>query len=743
MVSVRPKPQDRTQLKFYVVLAVACVLLIANLYSMFKLKSYTNEQTPQIQPQREQVPQIIEEMPRHPDPPVIATDPPTTKKVQVLTPDVSTSDDVELAIGIISAPRKGDADYVYKTVAAIDREMKVAPNAKFFLKKVVVFNPREEGQHRAFERAREDFSHNPVFDFVAKDMLNETYTKMGKSEVKGKYRNMRGIDLQQNADTAGMMTQVYDSFCVSHPKGFMMIMEDDFELCQYALIHLHRAIYAAEHLYHKNFAALRVSYGFNGMILHCHDLANVRDYLSINRHYGPPDAMLSPYWTKHDPEGAKYFGTRYPIAYRHNIMNHIGFFSSVWNSKTDRTFPLCYDDLYFNGMSHNDWFDFKACKSKEFYPCENPDMGNSILSMFRAHPEFDTKFQMPDRADTIQIIAGERGDDCHATCEKEDLTCARWMFPLINRCRILEKYFDCKECVSHPFHIPNKASRSPMMLIDTQKCYESHIASEMRCDGQDNNMRRICACAKLATKTKSVCVIAENPVTRIGPCDNWPVSEKLFQNDVIQITGATKVGCGRTWYELPAEEWIDGMDIGKCPDGMTLKELKAGLPNINSKHAHEYISHMNAAFNKYEINNCKRRAAFFAQASHESGDFGSMEAIASAIGNFKGVDPGSKVETDEERFRGRGPLQLKGRKVYEGASKELGVDFVKQPDLMAERYFAFKASAWYWQSNGLNELADKNTAEAFDAITKVINVDMHGKVARDIKWDIAKKGLGC
>lgn len=95
---------------------------------------------------------------------------------------------------------------------------------------------------------------------------------------------------------------------------------------------------------------------------------------------------------------------------------------------------------------------------------------------------------------------------------------------------------------------------------------------------------------------------------------------------------------------------------------------------------------------------------------------------------------GDEASGDGFLFRGRGILQLTGRSNYASASKEMGVDLLKNPDLLLQPQHAALSAAWFWAKNGLNELADDNTddndKEDFTKITKAINGGTQGFDAR-------------
>ena len=79
---------------------------------------------------------------------------------------------------------------------------------------------------------------------------------------------------------------------------------------------------------------------------------------------------------------------------------------------------------------------------------------------------------------------------------------------------------------------------------------------------------------------------------------------------------------------------------------------------------------------------------------------------------------GDEASGDGWRFRGRGLLQITGRGNYGRCAAAIGEDLLAHPEMLERPMFAAKSAAWYWMSNGLNQLADEG---AFAAITRRIN----------------------
>lgn len=155
---------------------------------------------------------------------------------------------------------------------------------------------------------------------------------------------------------------------------------------------------------------------------------------------------------------------------------------------------------------------------------------------------------------------------------------------------------------------------------------------------------------------------------------------------------------------------------------------KSSGHSLSETRAREVAPHLNRAMAEANIDTPKKKAAFVAQLMHESGSFKYNEEIASGR-NYEGRrDLGNTQPGDGERFKGRGFIQLTGRANYEAASKALGTDFVNNPKLAASDEHAARVAAWYWNSRGLNGLAEQGR---FDDVTKRINGGFNGKADRD------------
>ena len=144
-----------------------------------------------------------------------------------------------------------------------------------------------------------------------------------------------------------------------------------------------------------------------------------------------------------------------------------------------------------------------------------------------------------------------------------------------------------------------------------------------------------------------------------------------------------------------------------------------------------------AAMREFEITTQARAAAFLAQVLHESGGLRWFEELADGSAYEGRRDLGNVKRGDGRRFKGRGPIQLTGRSNYAWASRELGIDLIANPARAAEHRIGWRIAGLYWQSRGLNGLADQG---AFETITRRINGGLNGFADRKRLWAILKRG---
>jgi len=176
-------------------------------------------------------------------------------------------------------------------------------------------------------------------------------------------------------------------------------------------------------------------------------------------------------------------------------------------------------------------------------------------------------------------------------------------------------------------------------------------------------------------------------------------------------------------------------------------QLQQIMPALPAAKRDAYLPYLDAILPMYGIESPPRLAAFLAQIAHESGQLKYWEEIWGPTAAQKRYEPPSDLAArlgntkagDGKRYRGRGPIQITGRANYRKYGGLLGYDLENNPDLAATVQVGLQVAGQYWQSNGLNELAD---VQDFLTITKRINGGTNGLADREKFYAVAKRVLG-
>ncbi|ENN93149.1 glycoside hydrolase family 19 protein [Bartonella vinsonii] len=140
-----------------------------------------------------------------------------------------------------------------------------------------------------------------------------------------------------------------------------------------------------------------------------------------------------------------------------------------------------------------------------------------------------------------------------------------------------------------------------------------------------------------------------------------------------------------------------------------------------------------------------RVAHFLSQCAHESDGFFTVCEYASGRAYEGRKDLGNVCPGDGVRFKGRGLIQLTGRKNYQRFTQfwcsvnEQAVDCEAFPEMVERFPAALWSAIWFWQMKGLNRLADQDDVVR---ITKAINGGKNGLMQRLTYLNRAKKLLG-
>jgi putative chitinase len=178
---------------------------------------------------------------------------------------------------------------------------------------------------------------------------------------------------------------------------------------------------------------------------------------------------------------------------------------------------------------------------------------------------------------------------------------------------------------------------------------------------------------------------------------------------------------------------------------MNLAKLKGHVPD-------SVIAQIPFIQSNYKVNTLLRLSHFLAQCGHESANFRAVkenlnysaeglnktfkkyfptlesakdyarqpERIASKVYANR-MGNGNEASKDGFKYLGRGFIQLTGKANYLEFDKSVPEDIMANPELVASKY-PLASAAWFWNKNGLNEIADKGATDAVvKSITKRVN----------------------
>ncbi|MDD5247802.1 MAG: glycoside hydrolase family 19 protein [Rhodocyclaceae bacterium] len=174
---------------------------------------------------------------------------------------------------------------------------------------------------------------------------------------------------------------------------------------------------------------------------------------------------------------------------------------------------------------------------------------------------------------------------------------------------------------------------------------------------------------------------------------------------------------------------------------MTLDQLLQIIPAAGQARGALFLDPINQAMTAYGITTPARQAAFLAQIAHESGSLRYVRELASGAAYEGRADLGNTQPGDGQRYKGRGLIQITGRKNYADCSESLFRDrglLLEEPERLEEPQYAALSAAWFWSTHGLNDLADRGD---FEHITRRINGGLNGEAERLAFYDQAMEVL--
>jgi putative chitinase len=160
---------------------------------------------------------------------------------------------------------------------------------------------------------------------------------------------------------------------------------------------------------------------------------------------------------------------------------------------------------------------------------------------------------------------------------------------------------------------------------------------------------------------------------------------------------------------------------------ITLDQLRKVYSEAPLKRLEIFHPYLVETLKKYDINTPQRIRMFLAQIGHESGQLRYVVELASGESYEGRKNLGNTQTGDGVKYKGRGLIQITGRRNYALCGLGLDLPLLENPALLELPQHAADSAGWYWKNNNLNAVCDLGL---FETLTRRINGGLNGYADR-------------
>ncbi len=225
--------------------------------------------------------------------------------------------------------------------------------------RVTLFNA-DTDEHTSFDRLRAQHANHPWVSFV----------KRSAPDVVPQNQHAGGaVTPQVSRQTRDLVALLR---AVASQSQYLLVMEDDFFLCPHALSQI-PLILGKLHTHFPTFLSLKISYGFNGIVLKNGasgaDVSFFASYLEEHQRRRPPDHLWTEFVAGETPQSKAYKDGRPHTAFRYNLLQHHGSVSVVRPGQSVGEFERCFAPLVFPTLFEVEAFKESECGHSDIQPC--------------------------------------------------------------------------------------------------------------------------------------------------------------------------------------------------------------------------------------------------------------------------------------------------------------------------------------------------------------------------------------
>lgn len=169
---------------------------------------------------------------------------------------------------------------------------------------------------------------------------------------------------------------------------------------------------------------------------------------------------------------------------------------------------------------------------------------------------------------------------------------------------------------------------------------------------------------------------------------------------------------------------------------ITEARLKAVYKEAPIERIRKFLDPLNRTLEEFELTPLPRLRSFLAQIGHESGQLRYVEEIASGSAYEGRRDLGNTSPGDGVKYKGRGLIQLTGKRNYALCGLALDLPLLEKPELLQLPENACRSAGWFVKNNNLYALMDGGL---FKELTRRINGGLNGLADREMLHARAQK----